>query len=437
MKNPFLKLLFIVFSFWSFSVKAQFPPSDSSWKLVFVDEFDTLFNYNNKHTVDTSKWTRQFPWGQNGDSIVCGCDALGNNCHTLNGITYYTLWDDTANYNMHIDTIGSGILNIIARENNYSAQVVHYPHCDSMQCDNDTTCCPDSCISGGGQPFCVITDTVVFSHTTGMLFSKYKFRYGYYEMRFKLPEISDAGTNEGIATNWWMFGGSPWDTIPTPKSEIDMFELLNSTPPRYTTNVHYQPTTNDSSHVSQGLPLPYPIDSAWHISALEWGPDRIDFYLDGIRIRKYPNHPDSLVAMNMLFDLNVNPGNFCRTITDSTLFPRTFQVDYIKVYQLKLDCDSAKSICVYDPATYAFTIAKSLTLGGDSCISPIPTASNTTFRAVDFIRLNEGVSVDDNTEMLLDVVPCQPEQTAQKQSAPGGSLKPPPKSFLIRKTIDY
>ena len=96
----------------------------------------------------------------------------------------------------------------------------------------------------------------------------------------------------------------------------------------------------------------------------------------------------------------------------------------------KQECDSAISICTYNPLTYDFSIKETITLGGTGCTTSIPTLTNTSFRASDFIQLNEGFNADNSTEMLLDVVPCQDDQHFDHRATL--YQLPPPDSFRKR-----
>jgi len=62
--NKILRILLSIFciAYSSHFAYAQFPPTDSGWKLKFSDEFDSIY----PTTVDTSKWSTSFPWGQPG-----------------------------------------------------------------------------------------------------------------------------------------------------------------------------------------------------------------------------------------------------------------------------------------------------------------------------------------------------------------------------------
>lgn len=421
----FLCLVYSPFFSW-----AQFPPTDSGWELKFSDEFDSI----RPTIVDTSNWSTFFPWGQDGrpevikcrDTIV-GIDTI-KVCDTLIGVNYYQQWYDTTNLpnnSLVIDPTGSGSLKIISWKQNHKTRVTRYYPCGDSLC-TDTTChyAADSTL------FCIRHDSVTFNYTTAMLLSKKKFKYGYFELKFKIPQPpTPPATDSGYTIDWWLWAGDGLGH----SNEIDMYEIrgMNNL---YTNNVHFYSLARPDTDQAGFTGYFGSIDSNWHISALEWAPDRIDFYLDGNHIRSYPFKPDSMIPMPMIVDMDANATNFQDGIdTVNTVFPFQIQVDYVRVYQLKIECDTTRSVCIYAPATYD-SIYQSLTFGGGACTPTITPSSNTTFRATDFIELDEGFTADSTVEMLLDVIPCQDDHYYGLRTIPPPNLpQPPPKEFLWRK----
>jgi beta-glucanase (GH16 family) len=416
-------LLFFFFLCCLFSVAQTFSPGDSSWKVRLYDEFNDVF----PTTIDTSQWSTSFPWGQNNTPEMCNCDSLG--CDTLTGVNYFEQWDDIglANHSLAIDTAGNGSLKITAYKQNYYAPITNFYPCGDIRC-TDT-----ACYFNGDSSFyyCVSHDSALFNYTTAMLYSKRKFKYGYFELKFRIPPApTPPATDSGYTIDWWLWAGDGNHH----SNEIDMYEIRGRDS-MYTNNVHFYAPPVDT--VDQGS-TPYfngSINSSWHVSALEWAPDKIDFFLDGVKIRSYPVKPDSMIPMPMIIDLDANATNFCNGVdTAHTVFPYQIQVDYIKVYQLKMACDEARNICVYTPATYD-SVYKSLTFAGGGCTTTIPDSGNLAFRATDFIQLDSGFTAN-HTDMLLEIVPCETDQHAER-IGDSHITQPPPASFLRRKLYNY
>jgi beta-glucanase (GH16 family) len=226
-----LLFLFFFISVFSFQAHAQLPPTDSSWELKFSDEFDSLIT---NYIGDTSKWARQFPYGQPGGPEICNCsvDSITGDtiCDTLSGKSYFTQWDDTtlANPSLLVDTSGSGTLRIIALKQNY---FIH---------------------------------STLYNFTSAMLYSKRRFKYGYFELKFKIPGLPlGPAVNKGFTMDWWM-----WNRVGLESNEIDMFEIRNLEN-KYTNNIHYK--RDSLGHDLQTTPpyiFPSTLDSNWHVSAL-------------------------------------------------------------------------------------------------------------------------------------------------------------------------
>jgi hypothetical protein len=141
-----------------------------------------------------------------------------------------------------------------------------------------------------------------------------------------------------------------------------------------------------------------------------------------------------MIAMPMIIDLDVLATNFCDDVDSAhTVFPFEFDVDYVKVYQLKVACDTARTICTYATAD---SVYQSLTFGGGVCTPTVPSSSNTSFRASDFIELDQGFYADSTSEMLLDVVPCQPGQEFSYHAMPISPISPPAE-FIQRHWFNY
>src|SRR6185436_10444904 len=214
MKNLFLKLFFILFCFYSFTAKAQLPPTDSSYQLVFYDEFDSI----TPTIIDTSKWMRAPEWNQssNKSGYHAGCDSLWDIAYIIRNDT------DTTTVN-----INAGTCKLITRHVPYFGEVWNWFPCDTL---NDSTLtglpCMGSCQYYGADTItrCFRSDSLLFPYTTGMLYSRDKYRYGYFEMKFMLPEPATAPYSyTGFGPNCWLYGAD--ENQNNLWSEIDMFEI--------------------------------------------------------------------------------------------------------------------------------------------------------------------------------------------------------------------
>jgi len=428
-------LLFLLSIFSSLLSFAQFPPTDASYKLVFQDEFDSVFQTSPKLIIaDTSKWDRVFPWNQ--------C------CNQFFNTTDSTWWDLA--YIMHADSdsstvrINNGTLKLLTSNLTVFGDVSNWPPCDST---NDSTLtglpCLDDCRIRGIDtiPTCSRKDTLFFRYRTGMLWSKQQFRYGYFETRFKLP--AGDSTTKGMGPCFWLWSGD--HIIGNLTSEIDVFEInaFKSGPGHsnwYTCNVHYADTAHpaDSSQTFSFGNMPS--SNVWYKAAAWWTPTYIRFYLDDKLIHDFPCaekgvYPDKMAAINIIVETNSPATNF-KTNFDTLLnqFPYTFEIDYVRVYQLNVKCDTDSVYCNSNAGTFESGLYKSLTIGGSGCVDTFTAGAKITGLGTDYVLLDEGLMLDGTSEAYFDVIECFPNQYIGRQSIPN---PPDPPSYYFLKKRGY
>jgi beta-glucanase (GH16 family) len=147
---------------------------------------------------------------------------------------------------------------------------------------------------------------------------KYFFLYGRVEVRARLPH------GQGVWPACWLL---PEDRSWPP--EIDVMELLGQDPTAlHMTN--YWGTVADH-RLNSGLYEGPDFSGAWHTYAMEWEPDRIRWYVDGIQefvsTEGVPNKPMYLILNTAL------GGDFAHAPDRTTPFPQEFDVDYVRVWQ--------------------------------------------------------------------------------------------------------
>lgn len=204
---------------------------ESSWKLVWSDEFDGS-------QVDPGKW-----W------LAVDCSGGGNNqaeCFT------------DRPENAHVD--GDGILHIVAREEKYSG-----PALSPLSPDYDPN-----------------DRSVTKSYTSASLRSRhlFDFRYGRVEVRAKLP------AGQGMWPSIWMlptnevYGGWPRS------GEIDIMEALNLGTEGAKNQVHgslnYGLLFPQWSSLSKAFDLSTSLTRKYHTFAVEWEADEIRWFVDDI-----------------------------------------------------------------------------------------------------------------------------------------------------------
>lgn len=150
-------------------------------------------------------------------------------------------------------------------------------------------------------------------------FNGFAIKYGYFEMRAKLPDCKGGGH---IA--WWLIGTQDEENH---DGEIDILENLFDSNNVFSPKIWHWHDSNISDF-RKDVKLPGKFDKSYHIYAMDWTPKGLTFYVDGIRIAHTKSSPD--YEMGML--LGIYTG--CDWDgTDNMIYPKTFSIDYIRVYQ--------------------------------------------------------------------------------------------------------
>jgi len=164
--------------------------------------------------------------------------------------------------------------------------------------------------------------------TTKNLFSQ---TYGRFEARLKTPY------GPGIWPAFWMLGTNGSEVGWPQSGEIDIMELRGQAPSVINGTIH-GPGYSGGGGISAAYALQNNrFDLDYHVFAVEWTADQIDFFVDGYlynRISKSDvpgewvyNHPFFMI-------LNVAVGgNYVGYPTAQTPFPQKMTIDYVRVYQ--------------------------------------------------------------------------------------------------------
>jgi beta-glucanase (GH16 family) len=170
----------------------------------------------------------------------------------------------------------------------------------------------------------------VYSSTKITTKGKKEFLYGRIEARAKLP------LGKGIWPAFWMLGSNITE-IKWPKcGEIDILEYVGKQPHTVYTSLHTEESHGNT--VNTKVTTFPKIEEGFHIYAIDWTKDKIEFFVDNQSVYIY--NPEIKNENNWPFDkpfyVIVNlaiGGNFGGPAIDDSIFPQEFIVDYIKVYQ--------------------------------------------------------------------------------------------------------
>lgn len=255
----------------------------STWKLVWSDEFN-----NRRGTAPNDNI-----WGQEvGDGTANGIAGWGNS-----ELEYYTAGTE------NVSTDGKGNLKITVKEADGSL-MCYYGPCE---------------------------------YTSARLLTKNRFEvaYGRIEARIKVPE------GAGLWPAFWMLG-TDIDQVNWPQTgEIDIMEFVGREPEQVFGTLH-GPGYSGGQSYGKVYELGQPVSDKFHVFAVEWQPDKIEWFIDGISyFTATPDDPfmqGKQWVFNHPFFILLNVaigGNFGGPVGPDTTFPQSMLVDYVRLYQTK------------------------------------------------------------------------------------------------------
>ncbi len=162
-------------------------------------------------------------------------------------------------------------------------------------------------------------------YTSGLItsYDAFKFTHGYAEARVKIPK------GQGFWPAFWLLNA--YYVEGQKKPEIDIMENLGHMTNRaYQTYHHFTPTGQLISRESHVDSVDYSED--YHIFSVEWKPNIIQFYIDGIAHNRIVGDSVANEPMYVLANLAVG-GNWPGAPDVLTPFPSEYMIDWIRVYQ--------------------------------------------------------------------------------------------------------
>ncbi len=169
-------------------------------------------------------------------------------------------------------------------------------------------------------------------YTSGRILTKGLFTrtYGRFEARMKIPR--------GLGTwpAFWMLGTNIGKVDWPRCGEIDVMEEIGREPRTVHGSIHG--LGYSGGPISSSYTAPKALASAYHVYAAEWSPDRIAWYLDGVRyaVKTAQDLPEGAQwAFDRPFFLILNlaiGGEWPGSPNARTPFPAKLLVDYVRVY---------------------------------------------------------------------------------------------------------
>ncbi len=255
-------------------------PGPGGWDLAWADEFDDPAGTS----PNSANWSYEL-----GDTTPDGKNGWGNE-----ESQYYT--DDKKN----AQTDGDGNL-VITLDEADGSQECYYGPCEYESAR-------------------LITQ------------DKAEFAYGRVESRLKVPSGGD-----GLWPAFWSLGTdityNPWPGA----GEIDIMEYVSRVPNEIFGTIH-GPGYAGGQSFGGIYDFGAPVRDEYHTYAVEWEPERITWYVDGIKYHEAT--PDDVAPNEWVFEkpffLLLNfaiGGNFGGPIDPDLTYPQEYLVDYVRVYQ--------------------------------------------------------------------------------------------------------
>ncbi len=159
--------------------------------------------------------------------------------------------------------------------------------------------------------------------------------YGYFEARLKLPR------GKGTWPAFWMMPET-WSGWPA-GGEIDIMEHVGCVPTEVSSSIHCQAYYHAIGTQKTAAKKIDTVMDEFHVYALEWTPEYIKTYVDGVLLFNY--NPDSYPKgrnedtwpFNKPFQLKLNlawGGDWGGMYgVDESCLPATYEIDYVRVFQ--------------------------------------------------------------------------------------------------------
>lgn len=164
-------------------------------------------------------------------------------------------------------------------------------------------------------------------YTCGMITSKRKYKYGYFEIRFKSTD------SKGIWPAFWLYGGEP-------NEEIDFFELKGERENQIHVDVHCPDGCenyrggflNLKKNWGGWIDAKQNLSTDWNIFSGEWQEHEVKWFLNGTPVAYFKG--DFKTSQNLFLNTSVakTGGGFSPGPDQTTPWPNAFIVDYFRVW---------------------------------------------------------------------------------------------------------
>ncbi|MFZ9046925.1 MAG: glycoside hydrolase family 16 protein, partial [Cyclobacteriaceae bacterium] len=193
--------------------------------------------------------------------------------------------------------------------------------------------------------------------------------YGRIDIKAKMPQ------GQGIWPALWMLGDNRGEVNWPGCGEIDIAEVIGSDPSTYHGTLHYTNGNYGKGEIQGSYSLPSgAFSDDYHVFSTEWTDTQITFSVDDTQIANFSIEEDMLEFRRSFYlIMNVAVGGYWPGYpNESTSFPQSLLVDYVRVY----------SIDGYNPPAEPPLEIEKETLGGNLPDDLANVAFNDDFKAL-------------------------------------------------------
>ena len=176
------------------------------------------------------------------------------------------------------------------------------------------------------------------SYTSASLITRNKasWKYGRIEVCAKLPQ------GKGVWPAIWMLGTAFGKDADWPMcGEIDILEYVGKEPDTIYATIHYG-GSREGHKKDMGQHVASAPFKDFHVYAMEWNTDQIDFFFDGvkyhtIRLDQAGTGENNPFRKPFYLLINLALGGVWGGDIDDSIFPQKYLIDYVRVYQQRAE----------------------------------------------------------------------------------------------------
>jgi beta-glucanase (GH16 family) len=156
-------------------------------------------------------------------------------------------------------------------------------------------------------------------------------QYGRVEARIQLPE------GQGIWPAFWMLGKNIFEGTSWPATgEIDILEMIGGGENDHILHGTAHWDEDGHTYIGDSYTLDEKLSQAFHTFAIEWDEEQIKWFVDGEQYFSLDIQPAAKSEFHAPFFILLNiavGGDWPGSPDNTTEFPQTMKVDYVRVYQ--------------------------------------------------------------------------------------------------------